>query len=336
MAKNKGKKIYSRLIGIVFVLFVISNFVPVPYQVMEAGIAAELSPMIEVKDGYQNEGDFLLTAVSSRRAAAWDYIYLSLFGSDSRELSSISEQLPEDMDLNQYLELMAELMEESKLQSQAVAFKKAGYQVEVSGDGAEVVEVIKEGSAYNKLKKDDLITAVDGNKVEMAADAVSIIKNREIGEKVKITVLRGDKKLDFNLETVELKGNKGSASIGVLISSKGLEYNIPREVKFKTDNIIGPSAGSVFSLEIYNQLTERDITGGRRIAGTGTVNLKGEIGRIDGVKYKIMAAKKAGVDLFIVPVENYETAKKEAGELELIKAENIDDVLNYLEKEVNT
>lgn len=335
MNGNKSKKIYSRLIGILFLLFVISNFIPVPYQVMEAGIATELSPIIKVEEGYENKGDFLLTAVSSRKAVAWDYIYLSLFESDSKELTAISEQLPEDMEMNEYITLMAQLMEESKLQAQAVAFDKAGYKVEISGEGAEVVEVIKEGSAYNKLKKNDLIIAVDGKKVEMAADAVNIINNRGIGEKVKITVLRENQKMNFNLETVELKGNEGSPSIGVLISSKGLDYDIPGEVIFKTDNIIGPSAGSVFTLEIYNQLIPDDITKGKRIAGTGTVNLDGEIGRIDGVKYKIKAAQKAGVDLFIVPDENYDTALKHAGDLKLIKAKTIDDVLRYIEKEIN-
>lgn len=333
--RNKSlKKLYSRLIGIVFILFVISHFVPIPYQVMQPGIAAELSPMIEVKDGYENQGEFLLTAVSSRRAVAWDYFYIKFFAPEDKELTAISEQLPEDMEMDQYIELMAELMEESKLQAQAVAFRQAGYEVEVSGEGAEVVEVMEDGSAHNNLKKEDLITAVDDKKVEMAADAVNIIKNRDIGDVVKITVLRGGEELEFNLKTVELEGNEGNPSIGVLIRSKGLDYKIPREVKFETENIIGPSAGSMFSMEIYNQLTELDITAGKKIAGTGTISLDGEVGRIDGVKYKIMTAKEAGVDLFIVPEENYETASQFAGSLKLLEVKTIEDIINYLEKNI--
>ena len=335
MRNKKLKKIYSRLIGIIFILFVISHFVPVPYQVMEPGIAAELSPMIEVEDGYDNQGEFLLTAVSSKRAVAWDYFYISVFSPEDEELTPISEQLPENMDMNEYIELMAELMDESKLQAQAVAFRQAGHEVEVSGDGAEVVEVMEEGSAYNNLKKGDLITAVDGKKVEMAADAVNIIKNRNIGDIVEIVVLRNDEKLKFDLETLELEGNKGNPSIGVLISSKGLEYDIPGKVNFETKNIIGPSAGSVFSMEIYNQLIPEDITAGKRIAGTGTISLDGEIGRIGGVKHKIMAAKKAEVDLFIVPEENYETASEYAGKLELLKVKTMNDIVKYLEGELN-
>jgi len=334
LKKNYINKFYSRLIGIILIVFIISNFVPVPYQIMEPGIAAELSPMIKVKNGYDNQGEFLLTAVSTRRAMAWDYFYLTLFSPDDRELTSIADQLPENMDMNEYIDLMAELMEESKLQAQAVAFRQAGYNVQVTGEGAEVVEVMKEGSAYNNLKKGDLITAVDGKKVEMAADAVNIIKNRNIGDTVEIKVIRNEKELIFNLKTLELEGNEGNPSIGVLISSKGLEYEIPGEVNFKTDNIIGPSAGSVFTMEIYNQLIPEDITGGRKIAGTGTISLDGEIGRIDGVKYKIMAAKEVGVDLFIVPEENYETAAEYADGLELLKVKTISDIISHLEKDL--
>lgn len=333
MQKKNFKNLSSKLFGIIFVLFVISHFVPVPYQVMEPGVAEELSPMIEVDSAYQNEGEFLLTAVGTKRAMAWDYFYITLFSPSDKELSSIRDYLPENMDLNQYIELMAELMEESKLQAQAVAFEKAGYQVQISGEGALVVQVMENGSAYNKLEQGDLIKSVDGKKVEMAADAVNIIKNRKIGDLVELKVLREEELLEFNLRTVELEGNKGSPSIGVLISSQGLEYDIPRKVNFKTENIIGPSAGGVFTLEIYNQLTERDITNGKKIAGTGTISLDGKLGRIDGVKYKIMAAKKAEVDLFIVPKENYETAAQFAGDLELIKADNINDVLNYLKQD---
>jgi len=333
MEKNRLKKIYSRLIGIIFILFVLSNFIPTSFNVVEPGIAVELSEVISVEDGYENEGDFLLTAVSSRRAVVWDYIYISIFTPNDRELESISSQMPEDMEMNEYIDIMSKLMDESKLQAQAVAFRKMGYNVEVTGDGAEVVEVMEKGSAYNNLEKGDLITEIDGQQVEMAADAVNIIRNREIGDSVEIKVLRNDETLIFNLNTVELEGNKGNPSIGVLISSKGLEYDIPREINFDTDNIIGPSAGSMFTMEIYNQLKNSDISGGKRIAGTGTVNLDGEIGKIGGVKFKLMAAEKAGADLFIVPSENYEEAEKADVDIPIIKVDTIDDIINYLNQD---
>ncbi|SRR6056297_122938 len=331
-SRIRSNKILSRIIGIIFILYILSHFIPTPYHVMSPGIAQELSPVINVEDGYQHKGEFLLTAVASQKAAVWDYLYINIFSPQGRELELMSEQLPEGMEMQEYIELMAKMMEESKLQAQAVAFKKAGYNVEVSGEGVEIVEVMKDGTAAGNLQKEDIIIEVDGKSVELAADAVNIIRNRKIGESVKLTVLRGNKELKLELKTVELEGNPGNPSIGVLITSKNLNYDIPRQVEFKTDNIIGPSAGSVFALEIYNQLTEEDITGGLKIAGTGTINLDGTIGQIDGVEQKIIAAQKAGVDLFFVPKENFSEAEKYAKNLKLVSVNNIDDVLEYLKE----
>ena len=330
MPKNRNNKTISKIIGIIFILFVVSHYIPTPFHVNEAGLATELSTVIQVEAGYQNEGEFLLTAVRSRRAVVWDYIYINLFQPDDRELELMGQHLPEDMDMNEYINLMAEMMEESKLQAQTVAFRRAGYEVTVSGEGAEVVEVMRDGSAYQNLEKNDLIIEIDGKKVEMAADAVNIIRDRNIGDTVRLKVIRADEELEFELETLELEGSEGNASIGVLIRSKGLDYEIPRQVEFETDNIIGPSAGSVFTMEIYNQLTEEDITGGKRIAGTGTVNLDGEVGRVSGIKYKVIAAEEAGVDIFLVTSENYEEAAAAAVNLEVIAADRIDDIIDYL------
>ncbi|MGM0602798.1 MAG: YlbL family protein [Bacillota bacterium] len=333
-SRKRSNKKLSRLIGIIFILYILSHFIPTPYYVMSPGIAQELSPVINVENGYQHRGEFLLTAVASQKAVVWDYLYITILKPEGKELELMSEQLPEGMEMQEYIELMSKMMEESKLQAQAVAFRKAGYAVEVNGEGVEVVEVIEDGTAAGELKKDDLIIAVDDKSVELAADAVNIIRNRKIGKNVKLTVLRDGEKLNFDLQTVELEGNPGNPSIGVLITTKNLNYDIPKNVEFKTDNIIGPSAGGVFALEIYNQLIEEDITGGLKIAGTGTINLDGTIGQIDGVEQKIIAAQKAGADLFIVPEDNFSEAEKYAESLQLISVKNIDDVLEYLKENV--
>ncbi len=89
----------------------------------------------------------------------------------------------------------------------------------------------------------------------------------------------------------------------------------------------------MFTMEIYNQLTPDDITGGKRIAGTGTVNLDGKVGQIGGVKFKVMAAEKAGADLFIVPTENYEQAQEAQANIPLLEVENIDDIIEYFTAE---
>lgn len=332
---EKNNKLYYVLIfcGILLIAGILSLFIPTRYFVMSPGLAQELSPMVTVEEGIKGrtKGDFMLTAVSSRRASVWDYVYINLTHPAGYDLAPIGEELPSGVDMEQYLERMAELMEESKLQAQAVAFREAGYDVEVSGDGVEVVEIISGGSAEDKLKTGDIIVEIDGVEVEFAPDAVKYIRRNDVGDEVEVTVLRNDKRHSYTLETVELENAPGKPSIGVLITTKNLEYSFPSEVKFETRNIVGPSAGSMFTLEIYNQLSSEDITHGKRIAGTGTISSEGEIGRIDGVLQKIMAAEEAGADMFIVPEENYQDIKEYESSIKIVTAGSIEEVVDYLE-----
>jgi PDZ domain-containing protein len=324
----------TKLIGILIIFFIVINFIPTSYYVMSPGVAEKLGPIITVQDGYKEniKGSFMLTAVGSQKATIWDYIYIKTFKPKGYELELLSEQLPEGINMNNYLNMMADLMQESQLTAEAVALKKLGYAVEVSGEGVEIIEVLKASSGYNKLENGDVIKKIDGKEVEISSEAVDIIRNREIGDEVQLQVLRDTQLIDLTVNTIELPESPGLPSIGIFIGTKNLNYNFPIEVEYNTGNIIGPSAGGMFALEIYNQLTEEDITKGKNIAATGTINLEGEIGRIDGIVQKIIAAKKAGAEVFLVPTDNYEKAKETNTNIELVPIKTFDDAVEFLEK----
>ena len=97
-----------------------------------------------------------------------------------------------------------------------------------------------------------------------------------------------------------------------------------------TGRIGGPSAGLMFVLEILNQLQPEDLTVGRDIAGTGTIDINENVGRIGGVVQKVVAAEKAGAEYFLVPRSNYEQAKKVARNIELVPVDNLGEVLLFL------
>ncbi|WVE35935.1 S16 family serine protease, partial [Priestia megaterium] len=125
-----------------------------------------------------------------------------------------------------------------------------------------------------------------------------------------------------------------------------LETNQELEVKpgihIDTEKIGGPSAGLMFSLEIYNQLVKEDMTKGHRVAGTGTINDKGEVGPIGGISQKIVAADKEGAEIFFAPNEkgaagsNYreavKTAKKINSDMKIVPVDSFSDAVTYLEK----
>ena len=108
-----------------------------------------------------------------------------------------------------------------------------------------------------------------------------------------------------------------------------------------TADIGGPSAGFMFSLEIYNQLTKVDLTNGYKIAGTGTISSDGTVGRIGGIEQKIIAADKAGADIFLAPHENgsensnyraaVKTAKDIDSSMKIIPINDFDEAVDYLE-----
>jgi len=328
MKKNRLKK----GIGILIIAFIIINFIPTPFYVMSPGIAEELSPIISVEDGYKEQikGSFLLTAVGSRKATVWDYIYVKTIQPRGYELEVISEQLPEGVNMDKYLQMMENLMEESKLTAEAVALQKLGYDVNIQGEGVEIIEVLKNSEAAGKLQSGDIITSIDGNETDIASAAVDIIRNREIGDTVNLEVLRDNKKINLTVETIELPESPGKPSIGILITTKNLNYEFPIEVKYDTGNIVGPSAGGMFALEIYNQLVEEDLTKGKKIAGTGTINLEGEIGQIDGIKQKIIAAEEAQAEIFILPEENYEAAKNVKKNIQLVPVKTFEEAIQFL------
>ncbi|UKI58081.1 MAG: hypothetical protein L6V81_01055 [Clostridium sp.] len=106
---------------------------------------------------------------------------------------------------------------------------------------------------------------------------------------------------------------------------------------FKKNNESGSSRGLMCALEIYNRITDYDITKGDIIAGTGSIEADGTVGDIDGVKYKLKGAVKNKAKVFIVPSGNYEEAlkikkKKNNYDIELIKADNLHNVIEIFKK----
>lgn len=108
-----------------------------------------------------------------------------------------------------------------------------------------------------------------------------MVRSCKIGEEITITVRRNYEELDFTMKTISMDDEPEQSFIGVRIYTDR-EYVFPKEVSFETQNIGGASAGSMFTLEIYNQLVEEDITKGKRIAGTGTIDLTVQSGKLTG------------------------------------------------------
>jgi Lon-like protease len=191
------------------------------------------------------------------------------------------------------------------------------------------------------LKPGDRIFKIDGNKFESSQSFMKYISNRKKGEFVTLTYERNQKYYDQKVELASFKDEENKDKIGIgiaLVDDKELIVN--PNVQVNTDEIGGPSAGFMFSLEIYNQLTEDDLTKGYKIAGTGTISPNGEVGEIGGIDQKVIAADKVGAEIFLAPNQggkkgsNFQIALKTANDIgsdmKVVPIDTFDEAIRYL------
>jgi PDZ domain-containing protein len=120
--------------------------------------------------------------------------------------------------------------------------------------------------------------------------------------------------------------------LGVRLQTVVTDTNLPFAVRIVPQKIVGgPSAGLMFALTIYDLVTPNDLTGGRLIAGTGTIDRDGRVGPIGGVEQKIAAAERAKAAYFLVPPENAEAALQVAKQIEVIPVATFQEALAFLQ-----
>lgn len=318
-------------LALILLLILASNFIPVGYYVTAPGLALPLEEIIEVPKGEKDAaGAFYLTSVTEQEAKLFNYLYIRLLRPKGLELSPKEVSMPEGIDEERYIEIMEDMMKESQLFAKYNALKELGYQTAITGDGAEVVEIMEESKAKGILEPEDIIVAIDGQEVKLASEAVTLIQSHAAGDRVSIRVKRQKALKDLEVETIEMEEAAGKASIGIYILTHNREYQFPVDVNIAAENIVGPSAGTMFTLEIINQLDPLDLTKGYKIAGTGTVDMDGNVGPIDGVTQKIMAAEREGAEYFLSPEENYQDAVKAATKVQVIRIKTVKEALTFL------
>lgn len=124
------------------------------------------------------------------------------------------------------------------------------------------------------------------------------------------------------------------ACLGVLNVETAYDTGrLPVQVNLSSEGIVGPSAGLAFTLGLIEKLDQADLTGGHRVAATGTMSITGQVGAIGGIQQKTIAVRNAGDDIFLVPQANYATAKKYAGSsLQVFAVSTIGQAISVLER----
>lgn len=327
------------ILSIVIILSTLLSTFKMPYYIYKPGRADALDSMVEIVGGYESEGDMHLVTVSGMQATPVQYAWAKLY--PHHDVVPLDQVRPEGISDEDYRHAQLQLMESSQQAAMVVAYEAAGANITIDYEGIFVVSVIENMPADGHLEIGDLILSVDGKEMKTSEEMVEYVTKKTAQETIELEIIREDKPLTKQLELKQFADDPSKVGIGVqLVTDRKVKVN--PEVHFSSGNIGGPSAGLMFALKIYDLLTEEDLTRGYEIAGTGEVDYDGHVLRIGGIDKKVIAAHKAGCDIFFVPFEKgaagsnfelaLETAKKINASMEIVPVDTFAEAVEYLQQ----
>jgi PDZ domain-containing secreted protein len=282
------------LFGAVLLLVIVAG-VPSGYYVITPGDTHDIGPRLRIPDAWRHTmGRLAFTDVYAREGNWGDLVRTWLSG------------------------------------TARVALRAAGYEAGVTGQGAEVTTVVAGMPADGILKRRDVIVSVDGKPVRTAVEVIKALWQHRVGEQVSLGILRDGGRQEVFVGTLDSEREPGRPIIGAAISTRRFTTELPFAVEVIGDDVGGPAAGLMIALGILDSVTPGVLTDGHLVAGTGTIAPDGAVGAIGGVAQKVIAAERDGAELFLVPRDNYEEARRYARAARVVPVDRFTDALNAL------
>lgn len=338
MVKKISKKIKQIIkenfkFFIIFFILLFTLTYEFPYYIETPGGTIDIATRIKIENGYESQGSFHMAYVSEMKATI-PTLLIAQFQKDW-DIIKKSEVVQENEEANDVYKRDRLMLEEANQTAILVAFEKAGKTVEIKEAHLYITYI--DPLAQTNLKVGDEIVTVNGTSIHTKSELNRIIQSYEIGDTLQFTVLQDGKEISKEAKIINYENKK---LIGLMLTeSMDITTDPKIEFQFKSSES-GASGGLMMTLAIYNSLVKDDITKGKKIVGTGTIDKDGNVGQIDGVKYKLKGAENTKADLFFVPNgENYEEAiqlKDDLDyEIEVVGVDTLDDALEYLEQYVD-
>lgn len=326
--------------GLVLVLGVLVTAMSVPYVRQSPGPTVDVlgendsgEPVlaIEGRRTYETDGSLSLTTVYVTQPRQTFNLLAALGGwlEDDVAVLPYNAMYPADATPEDERAVSAAQMVGSQDSAVAAALTELGYELPTY---AEVTGVSPGSPSKGELKPRDRIVSIQGQPIDRVEQVFRALDEVEPGETLTGEVRRDGETVDFEVTTAPAGDDPDRAMLGILV---GTGFVFPFEVEIGiSDSIGGPSAGLVFSLAVYDELTEGSLTGGRDIAGTGTITADGQVGPIGGIQQKIYGADDVGAELFLVPPDNCDeavAADLSGRDIRLVRAETLSSAVAALE-----
>jgi PDZ domain-containing protein len=331
--QGRRRRVWSTVaiaFGVLLLLFVVgASYYPLPYYAIAPGSASDVTALINVPAGrrHQPKGQLLLVTVTESKLVVLQFLR-DQFDSNVAILGRAAVEGPKPtVPLSQQNQ---QEMVDSKQTAVVVALRRLGYHVVEHGEGAVVTQVVdKSPAAGAGLKEGDTVTAIGHTPVTTQFSLVQGIRAHKVGDTVTLQILAADG--STRTASATLVDDGGHAFLGVATETKGQKFDLPFPVSINSEQIGGPSAGLAFTLTLMDMLTNGQLTGGHKIATTGTIEPDGSVGPVGGIAQKTVAVRRSGAEAFLVPPDEYAVAVANArSRLKVIKVATLDDAINAL------
>ena len=307
-------------------LIVAAGWVRLPYYALGPGPAREVEPLIVVQGHptYPSAGKMFLTTVSFYQVTpfqalqAWVDPNLALVRSDLLYPPGTTHVQEQRQGISQ--------MDQSKIDATYVVLSRLTSYPKDHGSGALLEQVLPGCPADGRLYAGDTVMSIDGKPIGSKSDVLHVLQSVPAAAPLRFHISAAGQQQDV---TVIRRPCDGSSTplVGIVPIDQ-----FPFSISISSGDIGGPSAGLMWSLALYDLLTPGDLTKGRTISGTGTLDLAGKVGPIGGIRDKVIAAEGVGASLFFAPAGNMNELKGvDPKGMKVVSVASFEDALRYLQ-----
>jgi PDZ domain-containing protein len=335
--RSPGRRLSRRgwtvlISSVLVIVFLIAGFVvPVPYVAIGPGPTYDtLGSVKDVTvvqiDGHEvapTHGQLRMTTVQVSSDVTL-FGALGLWISGRYALAPREEYFPDGETEDQVSKENVKMFQDSQSNAEVAALRTLKFPIKVLAG-----EIVAGAPADKAIAPGDQLINVNGNAIHQQEQVRAALLGSRPGQKIPIVIKHGaeaPKTVSITLGTPPDDRKEGF--IGLTAVDRA-------DVKFKTTinlaDVGGPSAGLIFALAIVDRLGGEDLAAGQTIAGTGEIDVKGNVSPIGGIPFKLVSAREDGATTFLVPAENCAEAKERVPDgLQLVRVENLQGAIDAL------
>jgi Lon-like protease len=308
--------------------------VPMPFVEYLPGGATPIEPLVSISGAETTplDGTTALLTVRLTRPSSVQLVAARL--DPDRELLPIARIYPSGVDRQVHLARERERFDRQFDVAAAIGAAAAGVPLEVL-TAVVILDVDPAGPAAGRLAPGDVVLSVDGDPVTSGAALAERVRSSPAGVPLTLRIVHGGNERDVRITPEASGGGPGDAPrIGVLVQTAVDDLILPIDIALTSGvRIGGPSAGLMVGLTVYDLLAEEDLLRGRRVAGTGTLDVDGFVGGVGGVPEKTIAAIEAGYDVLLVPAADTAATQRLAdGRITVIGVATLDEAIDRLRR----